>query len=69
MFNGLTSIEEPIIKKNRSLHIIMIDLNSEEKHDALYKDWKGSFEHKVRELLDDDKEVIFVAISVEFLAR
>lgn len=63
MFNGLTSIEEPIIKKNRSLHIIMIDLNSEEKHDALYKDWKGSFEHKVRELLDDDKEVIFVAMS------
>lgn len=41
----------------------MIDLISEGKHESLYKTWKGSFEHLVRELMDQGKEVVFVAMS------
>lgn len=41
----------------------MIELNSEDKHLALYKTWKGSFEQLVRELVDQGKEVVFVAMS------
>lgn len=41
----------------------MVDLISEENHETLYRDWKRSFEHLVRGLMDEDKEVIFVAMS------
>lgn len=41
----------------------MIDLNTERKHETLYKVWKESFEQLVSGLIYQGKDVVFVAMS------